>query len=320
MDRAISAPIHTFAGLALDRMAERRDDRDWLHALARAGGTRYLVLDADARLLTDAGQGAPRLLDVAERDDLLPDIDASLLGVSGDGRGFFLLHADAERADAVAAKLGAGRTNLRQAGMQFDAFDAGLFAYASGLAHWQSRTRFCPACGGSLERVAAGHRARCTQCGGLQFPRSDPAIIVVVEHDGACLLGRQANWPKGRYSTLAGFVEPGESLEDAVRREVAEETGVIVDGCRYHSSQPWPFPASLMLGFTAHATTREIELRDGELEHAAWFTPEQIVQGIEQGTMGPPTRLSVSWHLIAHWLQERAGIDLADVRAATTAT
>lgn len=319
MDRA-AAPLNTFAGLALDRMAERRDDRDWLAALESAPDTRFLVLDPDTRLLAAPDARAPRLLTPDERTALLPDVAPSLLGVGADDRGYFLLHADAAQADAVQEALDASRLGLRRAGTQFAPFDAGLFAYASGLAHWQARTRFCPACGGPLEHVAAGHRARCTQCGGLQFPRSDPAIIVIVEHDGACLLGRQSSWPEGRYSTLAGFVEPGESLEDAVRREVAEEAGVDVASCRYHSSQPWPFPASLMLGFTAVARTREIALRDGELEHADWFTPGELVKGIEQGRLLAPTRLSVSWRLIEYWLRERAGIELGQLCEATATT
>ncbi|MDA3913067.1 NAD(+) diphosphatase, partial [Oleiagrimonas sp.] len=121
-------------------------------------------------------------------------------------------------------------------------------------------------------------------------------------------------------STLAGFVEPGESLEDAVRREVFEESGVQVTDCDYHSSQPWPFPASLMLGFTAQASARTIELRDGELEHAAWFTPEQIVHGVENGALIPPTRLSVSWRLIEHWMRARSGIELSRLDTRTKRT
>jgi NAD+ diphosphatase len=141
----------------------------------------------------------------------------------------------------------------------------------------------------------------------------DPAIIVIVEHAGACLLGRQASWPVGRYSTLAGFVEAGESLEAAVRREVAEETGVEVASCHYHSSQPWPFPASLMLGFTACTRGREITLRDGELADARWFTPQDIVAGVNDGSLHLSSPVSISWHLLADWMRERADIDLAQL-------
>lgn len=320
MDRAIAPSPNTFAGLALDRVAERRADRAWLDALEHDPATRYLVLDPEARLLADAAGRAPRLLSAAERAQWLPEARASLLGMDAHGHAFLMVRATDHQAAALQRALQAGRIGLRRAGIEFDAFDAGLFAYASGLAHWQARTRFCPACGGALELECAGHRARCAHCQSLHFPRSDPAIIVIVEHDGACLLGRQSSWPEGRYSTLAGFVEPGESLEDAVRREVAEETGVTVTASRYHSSQPWPFPASLMLGFTAQARSREIVLRDGELERAQWFTPEDIVRGIEQGRLLAPTRLSVSWQLIAHWMQQRSGVDLGQLCDAHAAT
>ncbi len=237
-------------------------------------------------------------------------LQATLLGVA-DGRPYFLLAAEQplERLDAVP---GARRIGLREAGRRLDATEAGLFAYAKGLAHWQRETRYCARCGSALRLLASGHRAQCTSpaCARLHFPRTDAAIIVIVEHDGACLLGRQAGWPAGRWSTLAGFVEPGESLEDAVRREVAEESGVQVDQVHYHSSQPWPLPASLMVGFTATAHSREICLRDGELEEAGWFTPQAIAAGLADGSFATPTPLSVSYHLLAHWLRERAGMDL----------
>jgi NAD+ diphosphatase len=198
--------------------------------------------------------------------------------------------------------------------------EAGLFAYAKGLLHWQRETRYCAFCGAPLQLVSAGHRAQCTNpaCGRLHFPRTDAAVIMLVEHDGACLLGRQTGWLAGRYSTLAGFVEPGEALEDAVRREVAEEAGVIVGEVHYHSSQPWPMPASLMIGFIATAVSREIVMRDDELEDARWFTPQQIVDGIADGSFVPSMALSVSYHLLASWLQKQAGIDL-DVLAARVA-
>jgi NAD+ diphosphatase len=202
---------------------------------------------------------------------------------------------------------------LREAGVRLPATEAGLLAYARGLANWQDATRFCSSCGAALNLVSAGHRAACPQCERLHFPRTDPAIIVIVEHDDACLLGRQALWRPHQYSTLAGFVEPGESLEDAVRREVREEAGVEVLDCDYHSSQPWPFPASLMLGFTAVARAREVRLADGELEDARWFTPKQIVDGVRSGALRPSSPLSISYRLIEHWLRTRADVELNEV-------
>lgn len=302
-----------FTDLALDRKAEHRDDRPWLDALEQAPTSRFLVLDPEARILSLADGRAPRLLTPTERRRHLGDIPASLLGVDGEDRGYFLLRANAEQVRTSAGVLSAQTIGLRHAGARFSRFDAGLFAYASALAQWQARTRHCPCCGAPLSWISSGHRARCTQCDTLQFPRSDPAIIVIVEHEGACLLGRQPGWPQGLYSTLAGFVEPGEGLEDAVRREVDEETGVTVTHCRYLASQPWPFPASLMLGFSAQALARDIHLRDGELEHAAWFTPGDIVHGVERGSLQLPSRLSVSRYLLAHWMGRQAGIDLETI-------
>jgi NAD+ diphosphatase len=310
---ALPSP-NTFAALALERAAERREDAQWLAALERAPDSRFLLLDADGELFVDAAAAGPYWLDADARARLLPQVSASLLGLTGD-TAHFLLHMDAATAATLARSLGTRRLGLRAAGTSFDPFHAGLFAYASGLAHWQDATRYCSACGAPLKLLAARHRAQCTSadCGKLHFPRTDPAVIVVVEHDGACLLGRHASWAPGLYSTLAGFVEPGESLEDAVRREVAEESGVEVGECHYHSSQPWPFPASLMLGFTAMARTREVQLRDGELEDARWFTPAQIIAGAEDGSLQMSSRLSVAWRLIEHWMRERAGVDLGDV-------
>lgn len=306
--------LNTFAGLSLtlDRMSERRDETDWVDQQARAALARYIVLDESGQTFLLPEEDTLRRLDFRERSDWLGDVRATLLGLAGEQPHFLLALDDPERARALEEILGARRANLREAGLNLERHEAGLFAYAKGLAHWQRETRYCAYCGAPVQLVASGHRAQCTRsaCGKLHFPRTDAAIIVIVEHEDACLLGRQANWPSGRYSTLAGFVEPGESLEDAVRREVAEEAGVLVDTVHYHSSQPWPMPASLMVGFTATAHDRTIILRDGELEEARWFTPEQIEQGLADGSFATPPPLSVSYQLLAHWLRERAGLSL----------
>jgi NAD+ diphosphatase len=314
MDRAKLPRLNTFAGLSLsfDRIAERRDESAWIEAQTGSPSARYLLLDAAGEAFMRRDRDALRWLDNDERAQWLAGISPTLLGIA-DQRAHFLLVLDGDAdLDALEASIGARRMSLRSAGLQLAVEEAGLFAYAKGLSHWQRETRHCVGCGAPLRLVSAGHRAQCSNpdCGRLHFPRTDAAVIMLVEHDGACLLGRQAGWPPGRYSTLAGFVEPGESLEDAVRREVAEESGVIVDEVRYHSSQPWPMPASLMVGFIATAVSRSITMRDHELEDARWFTPQQIVDGIADGSFVPSTALSVSYQLLAHWLQESADIDL----------
>lgn len=314
MDRTPLPRPNVFAGLSLilDRVAERRDQSDWIDTHARSAQARFLLLDAAGDAFLQRDREALRWIDASEREQWLAALPANFLGLADQTPHFSLtLDADANT-QGLETALHARRVSLRSAGLQLAADEAGLFAYAKGLAHWQRETRHCARCGAPVELVAAGHRAQCTNpaCGRLHFPRTDAAVIMLVEHEGACLLGRQAGWPEGRYSTLAGFVEPGESLEDAVRREVAEEAGVIVDEVRYHSSQPWPMPASLMVGFVATAVSRRIDRRDQELEDARWFTPQQIVDGLNDGTFLPSMALSVSYHLLAHWMQHTADLDL----------
>ncbi len=184
---------------------------------------------------------------------------------------------------------------------------APLVFHALGLAEWLFVTRFCPRCAGELEPRRSGHELVCTQCGKPQFPRTDPAVIMVVtsgepgSDDERCLLGRQAIWPEGRFSTLAGFCEPGETLEDAVRREVLEETGVHVGAVDYFGNQPWPLPASLMLGFVARAESTAIEVDREELEDARWFTRAEMREQAEAGSLVLPGGVSISRSLIEHW-------------------
>ncbi len=319
MDRATLPRPNTFAGLSLvlDRIAERRDESQWIAEQARSAEARYLVLDAAGEAFLRRDSEVLRWLDNREREQWLGDRDTTLLGMAGQRPHFLVVLDEPGAASNLEAALDARRMSLRSAGLQLAAEEAGLFAYAKGLSHWQRETRYCAGCGAPLQLISAGHRAQCTNpdCGRLHFPRTDAAVIMLVEHEGACLLGRQAGWPPGRYSTLAGFVEPGESLEDAVRREVAEESGVIVDEVRYHSSQPWPMPASLMVGFIARAVSRRIAMRDHELEDARWFTPAQIADGIADGSFVPSTALSVSYQLLAHWLRQGAGLELEDLVA-----
>lgn len=300
LSSAATSRRNTFATASLDRVAEHRDDAAWIAARRGSRHARFLGLDAETAVPTRDGH-----LVALESSAVADGAPASLLGLR-DGEPWFLLHDPIAHTDFPdAAWLG-----LRAAGLHLAAEDAGVLVYACGLANWQRVTRHCPACGGALTLVSAGHRAVCSQCGLLHFPRTDSAIIVLVEHEGACLLGRQATWRAGQYSTLAGFVEPGETLEGAVCREVREEAGIEVIDCDYHSSQPWPFPASLMLAFTATASSRDIRLIDGELAEARWFTPDEYADGIRAGSLCTSSPLSISYRLIEHWLRTRAGLEL----------
>ena len=190
--------------------------------------------------------------------------------------------------------------DLRYLGTVLPPDEANLAAHARALAIWHRAHLFCGVCGSSARPETGGKSRLCANndCARVLFPRVDPAIIVLVHDAERCLLGRQANWPEDRYSTIAGFVEPGESLEDAVRREVYEETNILVGNVSYHSSQPWPFPSSLMLGFVAEARSVEIVRNDGELEDAAWFTRKEL----ESGYPKLPFRISIARRLIDDWL------------------
>jgi len=304
---------NAFATLALDRAGEEREDAARLLELASAPDARYVVVSPDGRALVSADRFGLYGLDPTARTRLSLDAAPTFLGRADDAH-YFLLSVDAAAAERIAASGEAVLLDLRSAGATLAAFDAGLFAYARALAHWQARTRFCTLCGNVLALEAGGHRAKCTnpQCGIEHFPRTDPAIIVIVNHDGKCLLGRSPQWPERRYSTLAGFVEPGETLEDAVRREVFEEAGVRVGECDYHSSQPWPFPASIMLGFTAEAIDPTIRL-GAELAEARWFGVDELVDGLKARTLGLSSPLSVSYRLIEHWLRQTSGLELSSL-------
>jgi NAD+ diphosphatase len=173
--------------------------------------------------------------------------------------------------------------------------------FASAIFTWQQKHQFCGVCGGRNQFLAGGHEARCEQCRNLQFPRTDPAVIVAVTHGDKILLGRQQGWPEKRFSVLAGFVEPGESLEQACAREILEESGVRLKNVNYFASQPWPFPSSLMLAFFAEAESTDIQLHDHELEQALWLSPDELEHAVLTGQLVIPPSASVARRLLRHW-------------------
>ncbi|HEV2272050.1 MAG TPA: NAD(+) diphosphatase [Steroidobacteraceae bacterium] len=296
-----SAP-NFFSGPYIDRRAEEREQADWARAALGDPQTLYVLGNGTRHLVYT--QPKPRIAFLDSQVAPVVAADPSrlvLLGWFRERRCVLL-----EIADEAGLELPrhASFEELRQLSPLLAGDEAGLLAYARALSIWRARQRYCGACGAATVPQRAGHCMRCSKEGCAQefFPRLDPAIIVLVTDGERALLGRQASWPAGRYSTVAGFVEPGESLEDAVAREVMEETGVPVSGARYDSSQPWPFPASIMIGFRAWARPGSPVRLSGELEDARWFTREEIRAG---GTPLLPFAHSISYRLILTWLEEQ---------------
>jgi NAD+ diphosphatase len=312
---------NVFAGPYLERAAHLRADPAWLEAAlldprSRAvpvWNSRSLILEAEPAGADGSNTAGIRaaLLELeripAERRNAEELI---LLGRFGEAHVFAY---EIEGLDEPAALAGARFEELRGVAALLPQDQAGLLGYARAMITWRRTHRYCGRCGASTLAAKGGHVLVCTNptCRHEQFPRIDPAIIVLVTDQDRVLLGRQATWPVGRYSTIAGFVEPGESLEDAVAREVQEETGVLVDGIEYHSSQPWPFPSSLMLGFHARAVSTEVRLQDQELEDARWFTRADIICG----TPLLPPNVSISFRLIEDWFDVDAEKPLRQVQA-----
>ena len=281
-----------------DRSGVRRGDEAWLDERWADPESRVLVVSG-TRIRPVDGR-----VEWVSPADTPPGIRV-LLGEQ-DGRTWFAVVVEPDRAPGEKAEWFGLRGVLPHLAGQGLA-EAPLVLHAIGLAEWLFATRFCPRCGGGLEPRASGHELVCTACGKAQFPRTDPAVIMLVTsgepgaEDERCLLGRQAAWPAGRYSTLAGFCEPGETLEDAVRREVAEEVGIRVGAVEYFGNQPWPLPASLMLGFVARAETTGIRVDEREIEEARWFTRAQMRAEAEAGETVLPGGISISRSLVEHW-------------------
>jgi NAD+ diphosphatase len=292
---------NVLAGPYLERAAHWRKDEERLRAALDDPATWFVpVWHARSAVVTSSDGRASAYF--AAGAQTFAGLDAS---------GFILLGEFQEHvvfAVALAGEAppplasGAEMHDLRLIAGELPAEEAGLLAYARAMVHWREHNRFCGRCGSPMTAVQGGHVMQCAACAHQQFPRLDPAVIVLVTDGERALLGRQPAWPPGRYSTVAGFVEPGESLEDAVAREVREETGVSVDEIVYHSSQPWPFPSSLMLGFTAHARGTDIDLSDDELEDARWFTRAQLAAG----EIALPATHSISFRLIEDWYDSDA--------------
>ncbi|HKM62751.1 MAG TPA: NAD(+) diphosphatase [Acidisphaera sp.] len=297
---------NTYTASPIDRAAHRRDDEAWIaSAIASADALFVPVWRAKSLVReTDASIEAVFLTGDAATAVRLADGPWAFLGLLGDRPVFAVdVSAAEDPVPLLPPELGAGFSDLRAATIAgLPADEAAILAHARALMHWRSRHRFCGVCGAQCEPRSAGNVMHCPGCGAQHFPRTDPAVIMLVTHGDRALLGQSHRFPRARmYSTLAGFVEPGESLEEAVRREVREEAGIELADVWYHSSQPWPYPAQIMLGFVAGAATEEIVIDPEELRDARWFTREQVHDREALGFELPPD-LSIARRLIDDWL------------------
>jgi NAD+ diphosphatase len=312
IDRITLSRRNLFASVRLDRLAEYRDDPKWVESAMNSTAARFVPLWRSRSLLanTDEGQIAVYLKpgELEHLDAIQPP---TLLGTDGKRYFFALSINDRQQENVLARHPEARFLDLRLASVDMDAKHAGVLAYAKALHYWQYRHMFCGICGHPNRLESSGHKLVCSdeECGRQSFPRIDPAIIVLISHGDACLLGRNANWPPKRFSTLAGFVEPGESLEDAVVREVFEEAQVRLSRIRYVSSQPWPFPSSAMCGFFAEAESRECGVTD-EMEEVRWLTVKELESAVADDELRLPPPVSIAFQLIADWYQQQCGRDL----------
>lgn len=295
-----------FAGNTLDRRSEHRSETDLATAFADSA-TRYFALSADRLVMKVNGERPTGLLALPEAETLDPDRDgAILIGWEADGAAVVALPVKRQAEDFPAELKAIDPRSIYRQRLLPDAL-LGAYAQANSLNAWAQANRHCGRCGGAMAAEAGGYRRRCTACNAVVFPRTDPvAIMLVVDEAGdRCLLGRNANFPSAMYSCLAGFIEPGETIEDAVRRETLEESGIRVGRVRYHASQPWPMPHTLMIGVYGEAKSLDIVADSTELEDCRWFgraeTEAMLQSALGENAATPPPG-AIAHRLMRDWL------------------
>ena len=306
---SVNWPVTPFAGNPLDRAGDFRSDPDWRAARQADPSARALLL-WEGRPLIEAAADGLAWLSMEHALDLVPDRQA-FLGFDGETPVFAVEIEGADDPSEGPAR-GLGRfVEMRAAAALLPEAEAAMAGAAKGLFDWRRRHGFCAVCGQPTHDACGGWKRVCAACGTEHFPRVDPVVIMLVLHtneDGVerCLLGRQAAWPVGRMSALAGFVEPGESLEEACAREVAEEAGLTVTAVRYHASQPWPFPSQLMIGLMAEVSDDEARPDQTELEAVVWLTREEAreVLSDRHASIRPPTPVAIAHLLLQAWAQD----------------
>lgn len=298
--------VYCFGGNLLDRASERRDDGRWVAALLDDPETRLLAL-RDLKPYT-RGTTVPAL-DWQPIDEWREHIDAGatliFLGL-GDGRAHFAIDAAGAK---VAPDVDTELIDVRALAPTIAPGEAAILAEARSLLDWHARHRFCAQCGSPTSVASAGWKRHCPACRASHFPRTDPVVIMLATRGDRALLGRNRRRPGARFSCLAGFVEPGETPEDAVRREVREEAGVRCGRVRYLAAQPWPFPSSLMMGFLTEALSEEITVDAEELAEARWFSRDEVAEMVARAATGPddpaqvslPSPVAIAHHICRRW-------------------
>ena len=301
----LSAHLNTFAGNPLDRVSDRRREPEWLADQLEAKDTTVLAF-WNGSALVHGGESDAHLariepglaVELAGGDERL-----LFMGLDAKGGAVFALDLEGGADPAQGLLQGRGRfANLRDLAPLLPSGDCGMAASAKAVFEWRRRHRFCSACGQPTRVAEGGWKRLCPACKVEHFPRTDPVVIMLPVRDGQCLLGRQPSWAPGRFSALAGFMEPGESIEEACAREIGEESGLKTVAVRYHSSQPWPFPSNLMIGLIAEVAPGEARADQAELEAVRWLAREEVVALLADGgdiTLPPP--MAIARQLIAFW-------------------
>jgi len=304
MDHRSQSRLNGLCGYVVDRVTHLRKDTGWLAARLADPASRVVPVWRSRNLIHVGDDLSAVMLSSEQAGELLALAETVVLLGEDEGIAYFAASVSAQENDLHVrlSMLGEFR-DLRDTAALLPAREGTLLAHARAMMFWHQTHQHCGSCGAPTRLKEAGHSRVCTNedCKRSVYPRTDPAVIVSVGRYDRLLLGRKPDWPAGRFSTVAGFVEPGETLEEAVAREVKEETGIVCAEVTYHSSQPWPFPSSIMLGFHAEASTDEITVDITELDDARWFTRAQMMDGLLSGSFLLPRSLSISFRLIEDW-------------------
>jgi NAD+ diphosphatase len=311
MTRVLPRNPNVFANSPLDRASHRRVDKEWLAAAFADKRSLFMPVWKLMPFLIKGREGKHEAGWITSELALAlmrPGTTTIFLGINNDIAHFAIDVSTMPDPAAHGALAGLGTfADLRTVAEEIDIGDAAILAQAKSVIDWHQRHGYCANCGNATTLADAGYKRTCEACNTEHFPRTDPVVIMLALNGDACLLGRQAKWPNGFFSALAGFVEPGETIEEAVAREVLEEAGVKIGEVLFHSTQPWPYPSSLMIGCYARALTTEIRLEQDELSEARWFTRAEVRDAIQRrGTpeLRLPPPLAIAHQLVKSWIEQ----------------